>query len=146
MPAGFWASSRPTLPSTLDIWMPAISNKEWEILVLTIDSGILEDRYVLEYTWLTPQFCLKAEDVKSCDVLRPDQVSNFLNPDSIVMWSSCLEERGEDYGDSPYHDAINKEAKQIVKPINESVSWLADAILKVRTAEAWAKVGNTEWA
>ena len=111
MPAGFWTSARPTIPNCSDIWMPNICNEPWCVLMLQVPRDVMKERYVYEPTWSVPQFCLRLEDIKNWTVLEPNQVPQFIAPETVCLISSHRDR--DAHIASPYLDAIDTEAALI---------------------------------
>jgi hypothetical protein len=107
MPAGFWVSSRPTLPTDQDNWMPNVCMEPWEILGITVPFSVLTLRYVYEHTWYVPQFCLQISDIKSIGRLSPERMPTLLHPETLKLF---CEYRADYHLPSPYQDAIEAAA------------------------------------
>lgn len=103
MPAGFWVSSRPTLPTDQDNWMPNVCQEPWEILGVTVPFQLVTHRYVYEHTWFVPQFCLKTSDILSIGRLSPEAMPALLHPETLKFFSK---HRADYHVPSPYQDAI----------------------------------------
>ena len=110
MPPGFWASARPTVPNCSDIWMPDVSEHPWSVLMLQVPRSCLQQSYVLEHTWVVPQFCLHIDFIEDMALLEPEQMPLFLHPITVQLISSY---RADYHLDSPYLDAIDSAAQTL---------------------------------
>ena len=111
MPAGFWASARPTIPNDSDAWLPSVCNEPWCVLMVQVPRDALKDRYVYEPTWPVPQFCLQPEEIIDWTVLEPNQVPQFMAPETVCRISSYRDPVS--HKPSPYLDALDAEAAVI---------------------------------
>lgn len=105
MPAGFWASARPTVPNSSDTWMPNVAEHPWTVLMVKVPRSALRDAYVYEPTWPVPQFCLHIDYIEDVAVIEPADMPRFIHPETIQLIS---EYRSEEHLSSPYLDAIDR--------------------------------------
>ena len=107
MPAGIWASIRPTIPNDMDTPMPHVCGQPWAVLQMAVPSCVLADRCIFEPTWPVAQFCLKPADVLGVCILSPAQMPLLIHPATVRKLASF---RADYHHPSPYLDAIDAAA------------------------------------
>lgn len=107
MPAGIWASIRPTIPNDSDTALPDVCGHPWAVLQMVVPSCVLADRCIFEPTWPVAQFCLKPADVLGVCILPPEQMPLLIHPATVRKLASF---RADYHRPSPYLDAIDAAA------------------------------------
>jgi hypothetical protein len=107
MPAGIWASIRPTSPNDSDIWMPGVCGHPWAVLQIVAPLSVVADRCIFEHTWPVAQFCLQPSDVLGVCILPPSQMPLLIHPETVRKLAAA---RADHHHPSPYLDAIDAAA------------------------------------
>lgn len=107
MPAGIWASIRPTVPNDSDAWMPDVCGHPWAVLRIVTPLSVMADRCIFEQTWPVAQFCLRPADVLGVCILPPEQMPLLIHPATVRKLASY---RADYHHPSPYLDAIDAAA------------------------------------